>query len=588
VTVLPVYDQDSVPHNRKFFARLLAMTLRYDRRSFLAITGGTIAGAAATRALGAVSPSNSQGIVIGYPAATGAGAEILAAGGNAIDAVVASALAAGVVALPSCGIGGYGGHLIIGTAAGKLSAIDFNSTAPAAARPDMFQVDVKGIVKDKANSEGWLAAGVPGTLAGLQLALNKFGSMKFPQVVQPAIRIARVGFNSPLSFRVWFDPAAASRKLDPASVKLFVPDGKVLNKGDKFRNPQLADMLQQLADSGSVEPFYRGEIARQIARQFKQNGGIVTEDDFANYHALEQTPYQRDYLGCTIATAPLTAGGLTVLQVFAALDALDWQKMPETSPTKFQAMVEALRIAWGDRLRLFGDPKFVDVPVERLLSDKYAKESARKIKKAISEKRPVPVITDGRTAGGTVNLSAADAKGNMAVITLTHGDSFGARVTVDGLGLLLGHGMSRFEPVPGKLNSIAPGKRPLDNMCPSLVLKGGRPVVALGGVGGRRIPNGVFQTLLQFLAERRSLNDSVQAPRIHTEGGLELRVERGIPKADVDHMRQIGYSIAPPIGAFVSAVQYNVGKDGRPIIVAAADRQPELTVLPSVRENSLP
>jgi gamma-glutamyltranspeptidase/glutathione hydrolase len=148
--------------------------------------------------------------------------------------------------------------------------------------------------------------------------------------------------------------------------------------------------------------------------------------------------------------------------------------------------------------------------------------------------------------------------------------------------------MSRFEPVPGKLNSIAPGKRPLDNMCPSIVLKGGRPVVALGGIGGRRIPNGVFQTLLRFLAEQRSLNDSVQAPRIHTEGGLDLHVERGIPNADVDYMRQIGYSIKLPIGAFVSAVQYSVGKDGQPTILAAADNQPELTLLPSVRDNTQP
>src|SRR3954453_15686165 len=498
------------------------MTSRFDRRSFLAIAGGTIAGVAATRAFGAPAASHSQGIVIGYPAATPAGAKILAAGGNAIDAVVASALAAGVVALPSCGIGGYGGHMIIGTAGGKLSAIDFNSTAPAAARPDMFQADEKGNVKSKVNSEGWLAEGVPGTLAGLQLALDKFGSMKFPQVVQPAIRIARNGFESPIAFKVWFAPAGPQPKPDPASIKLFMPNGKPLKKGDTFRNPQLADLLQKLAESGSVEPFYRGQIARQIVEQFKKNGGIVTEKDFADYQALEQTPYQRDYRGHTIATAPLTAGGLTVLQVFAALDALDWQQMRKENPTKFQAMVEALRIAWGDRLRLFGDPKFVDVPVERLLSDKYAQESAQLIKKATAERHPVPVTTDGRTAGGTVNLSAVDAKGNMAVITLTHGDGFGARVTVDGLGLLLGHGMSRFEPTPGKLNSIAPGKRPLDNMCPSIVLKGGRPVVALGGVGGRRIPNAVFQTLLQILANGRPLDDSVQAPRIHTEGGLEL------------------------------------------------------------------
>jgi gamma-glutamyltranspeptidase/glutathione hydrolase len=564
------------------------MNTRLDRRSFLAVTGGTVAGLAATRAFGASPIHDVRGIVIGYPHANEAGAEILVAGGNAIDAVVASALAAGVVAIPSCGIGGYGGHMIMGTHDGKLSAIDFNSTAPAAARPDMFQVDDKGNVKDKANSVGWLAAGVPGTLAGLQLALDKFGSMKFARVVQPAIRTAREGFESPIAFKMWLDPETAKRKPDPASVKLFAPNGKLLNKGDTFRNPQLADLLQRLAESGSVEPFYRGEIARQIAEQFKKNGGIVTEQDFNNYHAIEQTPYQSEYLGHSIATAPLTAGGLTVLQVFAALAALDWHQMPKGSPTKFQAMVEALRIAWGDRLRWFGDPKFVDVPVERLLSEKYAKESALLVKQAVAEKRPVPVSTDGRTMGGTVNLSACDAKGNVAVITLTHGDGFGARVTVDGLGLLLGHGMSRFEPLPGKLNSIAPGKRPLDNMCPSIVLKGGRPSVALGGVGGRRIPNAVFQALLQLIANERDLNDSVQAPRIHTEGGLDLHIERGIPKVDVDYTKKIGYTIAPPIGAFVSAVQYSAGKDGQPTILAAADRQPELTVMPSVRDNSQP
>jgi gamma-glutamyltranspeptidase / glutathione hydrolase len=564
------------------------MTSRFDRRSFLAITSGTVAGLAATRAFGAAPPANDRGLVIGYVDAVGTGMEILAAGGNAVDAVVASALAAGVVALPSCGIGGYGGHMIIGTSDGKLSAIDFNSTAPAAARPDMFPVDGKGNVKDKVNSVGWLAAGVPGTLAGLQLALDRHGSQPFARVVQPAIRLARNGFEVPVSFKLWLDPAAAQRKPDPASVRLFMPNGKLLKKGDTFRNPQLADLLQKLAESGSVEPFYRGDVARTIAEQFKKNGGIVTEQDLNDYHALEQTPYTRGYLGHTIATAPLTAGGLTVLQVFAALAALDWHEMPKGSPTKFQAMVEALRIAWGDRLRWFGDPKFVDVPIERLLSDKYAKESAQQIKQAVAEKRPAAVTTDGRTAGGTVSLSAVDAQGNMAVITLTHGDGFGARVTVDGLGLLLGHGMSRFEPMPGKLNSIAPGKRPLDNMCPSIVLQGGRPAVALGGVGGRRIPNAVFQTLLQLLANGQDLNAAVHSPRIHTEGGLDLHVERGIPKADVDYMRQIGYKIAPPVGAFVSAVQYNVGKNGQPTILAAADRQPEVTLLPSVRDNSQP
>jgi gamma-glutamyltranspeptidase/glutathione hydrolase len=148
--------------------------------------------------------------------------------------------------------------------------------------------------------------------------------------------------------------------------------------------------------------------------------------------------------------------------------------------------------------------------------------------------------------------------------------------------------MSRFEPVPGKLNSIAPGKRPLDNMCPSIVLKDGKPSVALGGVGGRRIPNSVFQTLVQLLANGHDLDGAVQAPRTHTEGGLDLYVERGIPKSDVDYMRQIGYTIKPPMGAFVSAVQYEAGTDGRPTILAAADHQPELGVHASIRDNSQP
>lgn len=559
-----------------------------DRRSFLAAAGGTLTGIAATRAFGAGEPNPPHGIVVGNPEAAEAGAEILAAGGNAVDAIVAAALTAGVTAIPSCGIGGYGGHMIVGMASGKVSSIDFNTAAPAAARADMFAVDDKGNVKDKANSVGWLAAGVPGILAGLQLALDKFGTQRFAQVVQPAIRTARDGFAVPVSFKFWLDPAVAKMKPDPASVRLFMPEGKILNRGDHFRNPQLADLLQQLAEAGSVEPFYRGEIARKIVAQFKKNGGIVTEQDFAEYRAIEQAPYQLDWLGNTIATAPLTAGGLTMLQAFAALAALDWQRMAKADPTRFQAMLESLRIAWGDRLRYFGDPRYVDVPVERLLSDKYARESAQKIRTALAEKRPVPVSTDGRTAGGTINLSACDAKGTVAALTLTHGESFGARVTVDGLGLLLGHGMSRFDSVPGKLNSIAPGKRPLDNMTPSVVLRGGRPVVALGGAGGRRIPNAIFQSLLHFVAEDRPIDASVHAPRIHTEGGLDVNVERGIPQANIDYLKQVGYRIKPPIGAFVSAVQFVPDKTGHPTILAVADHQPEVTVNASVRDDIQP
>jgi gamma-glutamyltranspeptidase / glutathione hydrolase len=565
--------------------RFMSESTTLSRRSFLAVAGGALAATAVGPSTGAEPTGKTRGIVIGYPESTEVGGEILAAGGNAIDALVAGALVAGVAAVPMCGIGGYGGHMTIGLPDGKVTSIDFNSTAPAAARPDMFPLDDKGQVKGNVNSTGWLAAGVPGTLAGLQLALDKYGTLPFARVVQPAIRLARNGFPVQHSFAYWQQTAMTHIARDPESMRLFTRNGKPLKRGDMFRNPELADLLQKLADSGSVEPFYRGDIARQIVQQFKKNGGIVTETDFANYHAAQQTPLQQEWRGHTIATAPLTAGGLTVLQVCKALEALGWQQMQKGGPARTQAMVEALRIGWNDRLRLFGDPDFVKVPIERLLSTTYAEQSAERIKSALAEKRPVAVASDGRTAGGTINLSAADTKGLMAAVTLTHGDSFGARVTVKGLGLLLGHGMSRFDPVPGRLNSIAPGKRPLDNMCPSVVLRGGRPVLAIGGTGGRRIPNAIVQVLLRFLAEGQSIDDSVQAPRIHTEGDTTLRVEHGFPQSDLNYLKTIGYTIKPPMGSFVSAVQLNSSKDGQPRLIGVGDQLAEKSVPPGMRDK---
>jgi gamma-glutamyltranspeptidase/glutathione hydrolase len=561
------------------------MMSRYDRRRFLSIASGTLTGLAAARAIGAEPPTKNDGIVIGNPEGAEAAEEIFAAGGNAVDAIVAAALVAGVTAVPLCGIGGYGGHMTVGLPHGKTASLDFNSVAPAAARSDMFPLDEKGRVKGDVHMTGWLAAGVPGTLAGLQLALDKFGTMTFTRVVQPAIRIAGNGFPVSLRFKHWLDLTIPQISRDPETARLLLPRGKPLARGETFRNPELADLLQKLAESGSAEPFYRGDIARTIAEQFKKHGGIVTEKDFAAYHALEQTPLKRNCFGHTIATAPLTAGGLSVLQVCGTIEALDWRRLPAAGPTRTHAMLEALRIAWGDRLRLFGDPGFVDVPVEHLLSDVYARQSADRVRKAVADKRPVSVSTDGRTAGGTVNLSAADSKGTMAAMTLTHGDAFGARVTVPGMGLILGHGMSRFDPVPGKLNSIAPGKRPLDNMCPSIVFKSGRAVMALGGTGGRRIPNSIFQVLLHALAEGRPLEESVASPRLHTEGGMEVRVERGWPQADVNFLKSIGYTFEPPMGSFVSAVQLDADKDGGSSLLAVGDVQAEHSDPPGMREE---
>lgn len=542
------------------------MTFRYDRRSFLAITGGALATAAARPATGAEHLPKSHGLVVGHPEANEVGTRVLADGGNAIDAIVAAALVAGVHAVSRCGIGGYGGHMSIGLPDGKVTSIDFNSTAPAAARPDMFPLDAKGNVKGSINVSGWLAAGVPGTLAGLQLALDKYGTKPFAELVQPAIRMAREGFEVHWAL----GPLAPRMLRDPGSAKLFFRNGKPLVKGDKYRNSDLADMLQQLAEKGSANDFYQGEIGRKIAAAFKKNGGIVTADDMAKYRAIEDRPLVLDWRGQSIATAPLTAGGLTVLQTIAALKTMEdeWGKLAKADPRYTQTWLEALRIAWGDRLQLFGDPKYVDVPVERMLSEKYAIESAKKVRAAVAEKRPVPVATDGRTAIGTTNLSAVDSAGMMAALTLTHGGSFGSQVTVDGLGLILGHGMSRFEPAPGKANSVAPGKRPLDNMCPTIISQGGKPTLAIGAVGGRRIPCVIFEILMGLVAERRSLEDAMSTPRLTTEGDKVLHVEPGWPEAKLNYLKQIGYTINKPILCWASAVQIDTSKKGRAMIGA--------------------
>jgi gamma-glutamyltranspeptidase/glutathione hydrolase len=558
----------------------MSTTRQYDRRSFLTKTGGALTGFAAARAFGAEPASKTYGLVVGHPEGAAAGMGVLADGGNAVDAIVAGALVAGVVAVSRCGIGGYGGHMTIGMplsagssprrgrAKGKVTCIDFNSEAPAAARPDMFPVDAKGNVKGNVNMTGWLSAGVPGTMAGLQYALDKYGTQPFARLIAPAIRYARQGF--PMNFI----PGTPFMRRDPGSAKLFFHNGKPLAKGETYRNPDLADMLQKLAEKGSVWDFYRGEIGRRIAEAFKRNGGLVTAQDLANYRPLEVAPLQLEWRGNTIATAPLTAGGLTVLQTIATIKALDHVGVPvPKGPARTHARLEAMRISWGDRLQLFGDQRHVDVPIERLLSEKYAEESARKVRSAIAGRRPVPVSTDGRTAPGTLNLCAVDRDGMMACITMTHGHSFGAQVTVEGLGLLLGHGMSRFDPFPGRPNSIAPGKRPLDNMSPTIVLQNDRPILAIGAAGGRRIVNGVFEVLFNRIGDGQSLEEAMTMPRLHTEGGLMINAESGRPEAEIQYLKQIGYSLRGPQQCYVSAVEASPTVTGRQF-VAVADNPP--------------
>lgn len=531
------------------------MDTLHHRRDFLKLGG---AGGLALTTGGAWARCQQEAVrrsgVIGQREAARAGEEVLAAGGNAVDAAVTAAMVAAVVSIHQCGIGGYGGHMVIAPKGKKVTAIDYNSAAPAAARPDMFPLDDKGNVRDRINEIGWLAAGVPGTLAGLQLALDRYGTKSFREVVQPAIRYAKGGFPVSRASAGRLRTLRSGLAKDPATAKLLVPNGQPLKEGMTYRNPDLAALLQSLAEQGSVASFYKGDIARRIAAAFQKSGGLVTVEDLANYQAREVEPLALEWNGHTIHTAPLTAGGLTVLEALAVLRELQWDKLPAKDPKALHTQIDALRRAWHDRLRLLGDPEKAKVPWQRPLSTQHIRKLAEQVAGAVKEGKPVPGESDGRKAGGTIHLSAADSQGTMVALTLTHGSSFGTMMTVDGLGLLLGHGMSRFDPRPDHPNSPGPGKRPLHNMCPTIVTQGGQPVLALGGAGGRMIPNAIFNVLALTVGRGLPLPEAIGAPRPHTDGAPLIQLEPKQFAADAAFLKKLGFRVESGGAALVSAV----------------------------------
>jgi len=538
------------------------MLLRTGRLALAGALGLPACLASEKKSRPSASSSSSPGAIVGEETGAQAGQQILNDGGNAVDAVVAAALTS-CVAVPSrCGVAGYGGSMTLGLEHGKkIASIDFNTMAPAAARPDMFPLDEAGKVKDRLNFYGWLAVGVPGTLAGLQLALDRFGTRSFRELVQPAIRLARDGFVVNAIFANAVRRSLGRLRNDPGSAKVYLnKNGEPFAPGDRLRNPELADLLKTLAERNSVESFYRADIAQRLADAFQKNGGLVTSKDLAAYHAREVQPYRFDWDHFDVFTAPLAAGGLTVLEALAVLKTLHWASRLPSPEQQAHARVEALRLVWKERLELLGDPEHSQVAkaaAHSLLSRQHARELADQVHQAVEAKRPVPIDIRQHTDDGTVNISCADAQGNLVALTLTQGGGFGAQVTVDGLGCTLGHGMSRFDPHPGHPNAPGPGKRPLHNMCPSVVLQHGKPLMAVGGSGGVRIPNSVFEVLLQVLARGASIEQAVAAPRLHTTGTLDVTVDAGWPKPAMDYLKQLGFKVQVGEPALVTAASFD-------------------------------
>jgi gamma-glutamyltranspeptidase/glutathione hydrolase len=308
-----------------------------------------------------------------------------------------------------------------------------------------------------------------------------------------------------------------------------------------------------------VEPFYRGDIAQRIAEAFAKNGGLVTLKDLAAYQPRLVEPLSLMWDDRTVHTCPLTCGGFTVLQTLALLRALDFGKLP-AGIHRMHTQIEAMRLAWHDRLTLLGDPDFVKVPQEKLLSDDYARECAERVQATVKRGNFIRHAVTPQEHGGTLSFSSIDRHGNMAALTITHGNSYGAQVTVDGLGLTLGHGISRFDLQPGHPNGVAPGKKPLINMVPTLITRGERATLAVGGRGGRRIPNSVLEFLVESLFRNQSLENSLKAPRLHTEGTINLERNVAWPDEEATALQKIGYKLKVAGAATLSAVAIENGE----------------------------
>jgi gamma-glutamyltranspeptidase/glutathione hydrolase len=454
------------------------------------------------------------------------GAEVLREGGNAVDAAVAIGYAQAVVN-PCCGNIGGGGFMLIHLAKDNRDVfINFRETAPAAATKTMF-LDGKGEPIKDASLIGYRAVAVPGTVLGLDTALKEYGTWPRAKAMAPAIKLARDGFLLTLADTDIIDAFSSRFKPDPVASKIFFrPEGSPLQPGDRLTQTDLADTLQTIADQGP-DAFYKGAIAGKIAAAMTANGGIMTAKDLADYTISEAAPVTCTYRGYAFSSSPPpSSGGATLCEILNILEGYDMRSLGFHSAASVHLMVEAMRHAYMDRNTYLGDPAFVKNPLERLLSKDYAAQIRAVIEpdKATPSKQVQPGVPPHEKTE-TTHYSVIDEAGNAVATTYTINGGFGAAVMAPGTGFFLNDEMDDFTIKPGvpnlfglvqgETNAIAPGKRPLSSMAPTLVSKDGRIMLALGSPGGSRIITIVLETALNIIDYDMQPQEAVNAPRIH-------------------------------------------------------------------------
>jgi gamma-glutamyltranspeptidase/glutathione hydrolase len=463
-------------------------------------------------------------VVTAEKLASSVGADVLKKGGIAFVAAVAVGYALAVV-WPEAGNIGGGGFMTLRTRDGKTNFIDFRERAPKAATANMY-LDAKGNVIKGASTDGYLAVGVPGTVAGLELVREKYGTMSRADLLAPAIKLAHDGFTLSQGDAASFKAEAEKLAKDPAAAAIYLgAGGKPRKSGERLVQPDLAASLTAISQQGK-DAFYKGAIADAIVKASQGKGGILTKADFESYKVREFTPVTCTYRGYEIVSAPPpSSGGVVICEILNVLEAYPLAKYGAGSADTVHVMAEAMRSAYQDRNASLGDPDFIHNPVDHLTDKKYAGEIRAHIKPDRAGKSQLPASMTAAEPKHTTHYSIIDDAGNMVGVTYTLNDNFGTGVVAPGTGILMNNEMDDFTAKPGvpnlyglvqgEANAIAPGKTPLSSMSPTVVTKDGKPFMVIGSPAGSRIPTIVLEAIINVIDFGMDIQQAIDTPRIH-------------------------------------------------------------------------
>lgn len=495
-------------------------------------------------------------VVTAEPLAAAIGLDVLKNGGNAVDAAVTIGFVMAVTHPQAGNIGGGGFMLIYSAKTQEVVALDYRETAPALATRDMY-LDESGNPDKNLSRFSPLSSGVPGTVAGLALALEKYGTLSLPNALAPAIRLAEEGFtvSAALGSKIK-SRAKRLKKNEAASALFFHPDGSFYQTGEVLYQKELAKTLREIAENG-IEAFYEGKIAERIVAEMERGGGLITREDLGNYRPVIRRPVKGTYRGYEVySMSPPSSGGIHIVQILNTLEGYDIGAMGHNSAETIHHMAEAMKRAYADRSKYLGDPDFVNVPETGLTDKSYAAKLRKKIKsgRATKSEKISPGVPPIFESNETTHFSVVDSSGNAVSNTYTLNFSFGSGIAVEGAGFLLNNEMDDFSAKPGvpnaygliggAANAIEPGKRMLSSMSPTIVLKDGRPFIVTGSPGGARIITTTLQVIMNVVDHGMNIQEAVNAPRIHHQWlPDELRIEEGINPDTVELLKHKGHKV---------------------------------------------